>query len=133
MPKLQAISETSLYADDLDRAIDFYSRILGLRQISSMNERGVVFRVNAEQVLIIFDPAVTRADDSVVPSHGCEGAGHAAFSIEPSALAEWRQSLIDNKVIIEREVDWPRGGRSIYFRDPAGNSIELVAGPLWPD
>ena len=98
-----------------------------------MNDRGVVFRVNAEQVLIIFDPAVTRADDTMVPAHGCEGAGHTAFSIEPATLAEWRQSLIGHQVQIEREVDWPRGGRSIYFRDPAGNSIELVAGPLWPD
>jgi hypothetical protein len=33
--------------------------------------------------------------------------------------------------VIEKEFGWPRGGRSIYFRDPAGNSVELVTPGLW--
>ena len=32
---------------------------------------------------------------------------------------------------IEQEVDWPRGGRSFYFRDPAGNSLELATPRIW--
>ena len=34
-------------------------------------------------------------------------------------------------VVIEKEVGWPKGGRSIYFRDPAGNSVELVTPGRW--
>jgi catechol 2,3-dioxygenase-like lactoylglutathione lyase family enzyme len=34
-------------------------------------------------------------------------------------------------VSIEREVDWDEGGRSIYFRDPAGNVVELAPPTLW--
>ena len=33
--------------------------------------------------------------------------------------------------IIEKEVEWPKGGRSLYFRDPAGNSVELVTPGVW--
>ena len=32
---------------------------------------------------------------------------------------------------IELEMDWKEGGRSIYFRDPAGNVVELAPATLW--
>ena len=32
---------------------------------------------------------------------------------------------------IESEVTWPGGGTSIYFRDPAGNCLELAPGRIW--
>ncbi len=32
---------------------------------------------------------------------------------------------------IESEGRWPGGGYSIYFRDPAGNSIELATAAVW--
>ena len=31
----------------------------------------------------------------------------------------------------ELETTWPRGGRSLYFRDPAGNSGELITPGVW--
>jgi len=36
-----------------------------------------------------------------------------------------------NGVPIESEVRWPRGGRSLYVRDPAGNSVEIASPALW--
>jgi hypothetical protein len=35
-------------------------------------------------------------------------------------------------VKIEQEVDRGDGGRAVYVRDPAGNSVELVDGDPWP-
>ncbi|WP_227254645.1 VOC family protein [Frigoriglobus tundricola] len=34
-------------------------------------------------------------------------------------------------IAIEKEVTWPRGGRSLYIRDPASNSVELVTPGAW--
>ena len=31
------------------------------------------------------------------------------------------------------DFQWPNGARSIYFRDPAGNSIEIAEPRLWFD
>ena len=28
-------------------------------------------------------------------------------------------------------IHWPRGGASLYLRDPAGNSVELAPGKIW--
>jgi catechol 2,3-dioxygenase-like lactoylglutathione lyase family enzyme len=33
--------------------------------------------------------------------------------------------------VIEAEVEWPKGGRSIYFRDPSGNSLEFAESKIW--
>ncbi len=38
---------------------------------------------------------------------------------------------MDHGVEIEKEVEWPKGGTSLYFRDPAGSSVELVTRGLW--
>jgi hypothetical protein len=34
-------------------------------------------------------------------------------------------------IAIEKEVEWPRRGVSLYFRDPAGNLVELVTPGFW--
>jgi catechol 2,3-dioxygenase-like lactoylglutathione lyase family enzyme len=65
-----------------------------------------------------------------VASHGATGAGHVAFSVE--SLDGWRERFAEHGVEVEQEKEWPRDGRSIYVRDPAGNSVELVEGDLWP-
>jgi hypothetical protein len=66
----------------------------------------------------------------VRPSHGAKGPGHFALGISANALA-WRKRLIETGVVIENEVSWPGGGKSLYFRDPAGNAVELVTPGLW--
>ena len=83
-------------------------------------------------MLLIFDPARASWPGRPVPSHGASGAGHVAFSVEAGDLASFAASLRGRGIEIEREIEWDRGGRSIYVRDPAGNSVELVEGDIWP-
>ena len=123
------IFETVLYAEDLPAAERFYHEALGLEVI----ERGellVAFRCG-DGVLLIFDPRRSTISGRDVPSHGTSGAGHVAFAAKPEDLEAWRGQLRKAAIPIEREVDWPEGGRSIYFRDPAGNSVELAPPTIW--
>ncbi len=46
-------------------------------------------------------------------------------------IARWRQHLEAMGVAIDADFEWPQGGRSIYFRDPAGNSIEFAEPRIW--
>ncbi len=132
MPPLLHIHETCLYAADLAAMERFYTAVLGLRKVSEMATRGITLRVDAKSVLLIFNPNETAQMHAQVPSHGAIGPGHCAFSIPPNSLAEWRTHLANCRVAIEREVAWESGAISLYVRDPAGNSIELIAGELWP-
>ena len=123
------IFETVLYAEDLDAVERFYHEALGL-EVIGRGELAVVFRCNGG-VLLIFDPRRSAAPNRDVPSHGTSGVGHVAFAAKPEDLDAWRSQLRQAGVSIEMEIDWDEGGRSIYFRDPAGNVVELAPPTIW--
>jgi len=134
-PVLEGILETVLYAQNLEVAEDFYCRVLGLERIFSVPSRQLVFRCE-NGFLLVFNPDHTERNrihinGSAIPLHGARGAGHIAFRVSKRALAAWRRSLRDAGVPIESEVAWPNGATSIYFRDPAGNSLELATPGMW--
>jgi catechol-2,3-dioxygenase len=124
------VVETAIYVDDLGRAEMFYRDVLGLDPIVHEAGRHVFFRVGKEDVLLVFNPETTLKGDEL-PSHGAHGSGHLAMGIPHDSLDAWRERLRSHRVAIEAEHTWPRGGHSLYFRDPAGNSVELITPGLW--
>jgi catechol 2,3-dioxygenase-like lactoylglutathione lyase family enzyme len=135
-PKITGTLESALYADELSAAQVFYGAILGLEEIGYQPGRHVFYRVGTS-VLLIFNPEATRRAASPearfpVPAHGTKGGtGHYCFLCEPDALAVWREYLERHGIEIEADFVWPGGARSIYVRDPAGNSIEFSENSLW--
>ena len=129
-----AILEAALYAVDLDAAERFYGGVLGLERVVRVAGRHVFYRVGGG-VLLIFNPEETCKPpgnpDLPVPPHGAEGQGHFCFAVEAAALDAWRGRLAAAGVEIEADFRWPNGARSIYFRDPAGNSLEMAERRLW--
>jgi catechol 2,3-dioxygenase-like lactoylglutathione lyase family enzyme len=132
--KASKVLETCLYVDNLERAERFYAEVLGLEFVSRQEGRHVFFRCGAAMVLL-FNPQASRVENSEgglqIPTHGALGPGHVAFSVNESELAGWQRHLESHGVAIERTIDWPGGGRSLYFRDPAGNSLELAMPQIW--
>lgn len=134
-PKQAGTLETALYASDLEAAIDFWSRIIGLRQLAYVKGRHVFFWTG-NSVLLVFNPDATiqppSADATLpIPTHGTKGPGHFCLSVDAQDFDDWRDHLIRHDIQIETEFEWPQGGKSIYFRDPAGNSIELADPRIW--
>ena len=128
--RVQEVLETCLYASDLEAAEQFYSTILGLRVISRVEGRHVFFRCG-NQVFLVFNPEQTLRTGTDIPPHGARGPGHVAFAVPIAELSTWRGFLQQNGIAIESDITWPGGGHSIYFRDPAGNSIELATAAVW--
>jgi catechol 2,3-dioxygenase-like lactoylglutathione lyase family enzyme len=126
------VYETVLYATDVAAAARFYGDVLGLRLVDGPDELAAAFRLEDGGILLVFNPERASAPGRAVPSHGASGAGHVAFSVEQGELDACAEELRVGGIEIEREVDWPQGGRSVYVRDPAGNSVELVEGDIWP-
>jgi len=125
---ITGILEAALYVGDLGAAEDFYERVLGLELESRAPGRHAFFRCG-EAMLLIFDPASTSQSAGGVPAHGATGPGHVAFAVDD--LDEWPARLRDAGIAIEADLDWPGGGRSVYVRDPAGNSVELTTPRIW--
>jgi catechol 2,3-dioxygenase-like lactoylglutathione lyase family enzyme len=129
MLAIERILETILYVDDLDAAGRFYGEVLGLALDSRKAGVFCFFRVGAG-MLLLFEPEAARRNRDV-PAHGATGPGHACFAVAERELDAWREHLLAHGVAIEHEQRWPRGGRSFYFRDPAGNSLELATPRIW--
>ena len=127
--RAREILEACLYAPDLEAAEAFYTDVIGLEPIGRVEGRHVFFRCGA-RVFLVFDPAATIGGERI-PGHGAHGPGHVAFAVRADELEGWRAQLAAKDVGIEQEVEWPGGGRSIYFRDPAGNSVELGTPAIW--
>jgi catechol 2,3-dioxygenase-like lactoylglutathione lyase family enzyme len=128
------ILETVLYARDLTAAETFYRNVLGLEPFASAAGRHLFYRCG-NQVLLIFDPDATTEPPAPgalpVPPHGTHGPGHICFRASRRELEDWRARLRAHAVPIEAEFDWPGGGRSLYFRDPAGNCLEFAEPRIW--
>ena len=69
----------------------------------------------------------------IIPPHETRGAGHLAFAISIDALEAWRLRLREREIALESEVQWDRGGTSLFFRDPDANLLELATPGVWPN
>jgi catechol 2,3-dioxygenase-like lactoylglutathione lyase family enzyme len=129
VPRILGVHETVLYTDDVDALASFYEDAIGLTQIDPPDAHSAAFRLEDANVLLMFDRSRTAEPGRFVPPHGTAGQGHVAFRVDDLDAAAG--DLRANGVEIEREISWPKGGRSVYFRDPAGNSVEFVEGEIW--
>jgi len=132
------ILETVLYARDLTAIEAFYRDVLGMEPFGRAEGRHLFYRCGGkgrEQVLLIFNPIATSVPPASgalpVPPHGMEGEGHVSFRASAADLEAWRRRLTEMSVAIEADFEWPAGGHSIYFRDPAGNCLEFAEPRIW--
>ena len=135
MPRLNAILETSVYVEDVGRAQRFYEDILDLKPVFS-DGRLTAYDVGGRSILLVFERGssaemVTTAGGSI-PGHDGAGPSHFAFAVATEELPLWKERLQERGVTIEGSMDWPHGGKSIYFRDPDGHLLELATPGLWP-
>ncbi len=130
------VLETSLYVASLDRSRDFYARLFGL-PLYLQDERMVALGVPARGVLLLFarGGSVQGSETPMgkIPGHDATGRQHLAFAIPADTLSEWEAHLSHQGIAVESKITWPRGGTSLYFRDPDNHSIEVATPGLWPN
>src|SRR5579871_702705 len=134
MPHIGRLLESSLYVEDLRNAVDFYERVFGFRKLTA-DHRFCAFSVSEQQVLLLFRKGGTTEaitiPGGVIPPHDGEGQLHIAFTIAADEEERWTAHLTQHSVPIESRVEWPRGGISLYFRDPDGHLLELITPGCW--
>jgi catechol 2,3-dioxygenase-like lactoylglutathione lyase family enzyme len=135
-PPIRGILETAVYSDDLVRADAFYTGVLGLKRVLD-TQRMLTYAVAPAQVLLVFKRGATREDsvtaEGVIPGHHSDGPAHFAFAIDAGEYDAWKVHLRSADIPILSEVNWSRGGKSLYFDDPDGNVVELATPGLWPN
>lgn len=129
-----SLYEAVLYTDDVPATAAFYEHTLGLRVVKEPTTLMAVLRPSGDPgpVILIFNRTEAAQPGREVPSHGAHGAGHLALRMTSGEYEAWKSRLASKNIATEREVRWETGARSLYFRDPAGNSVELVENEIWP-
>lgn len=134
-PRISHVLETSLYVADLGRSKVFYQRVCGFETFLE-DERMCALGIPGANVLLLFrrggsvKPTQTPGGD--IPAHDAAGQIHLCFAIPVGELDAWVAHLAAQGIPIESRITWPRGGTSLYFRDPDGHSLEVATPGLWP-
>ena len=122
MPAIEALGHVGVYAEDLMKQRDFYSRVLGLQIADEdLDNRGMVFmsadpkREHHEFVLV--KGRVSNDDSKVI-----QQISFIVNSVED--LKEYHQRLKAENITIDRTVSHGNA-LGMYFFDPEGNRIEL--------
>jgi len=127
-PRLEGLLEVAIYVDDIERSVRFYRTIVGLEVIFS-GARLSALQAGMTQVLLVCQKQASAGLS--IGSHFAEGEQHIAFAIAASNLHAWEDWLVRQGIAIEEKRQWPRGGASLYFRDPDRHLIELATPGVW--
>jgi len=134
-PVVRHMLETALYCDDLEGTTRFYREFLGLAPLFA-DARLTALDAGHGSVLLLFRRGGSTAPmpfpGGIIPPHDGAGPVHIAFAVGAADLEAWERRLTDAGIAIDGRVHWERGGRSVYFRDPEGHSVELATPGTWP-
>lgn len=131
MEGVAGVLESALYyeASDHDAVVVFYESTLGLERVAAWDS-GRALRLGAG-VLLLFDLDKVTAQGGPVSDHGARGPGHVCLLAEPGRYDELRERVAVAGVEVTHDHEWPKGGSSFYFKDPAGNLLEIADSDLW--
>ncbi|MBB3086015.1 VOC family protein [Geodermatophilus sabuli] len=124
----RGLHHTALISSDVERTVRFYQDVLGFPLTELIENRDYpgsshfFFDIGHGNLLAFFDfPGLDVGPYAEVLG----GLHHMAISVDPQLWQELVQRLTDAGV--DHEV---HSGVSVYFRDPDGARIELIADPL---
>jgi catechol 2,3-dioxygenase-like lactoylglutathione lyase family enzyme len=124
----RGLHHTALLCQDVERTVRFYQGVLGFPLTEMVGNRDYegsthfFFDIGNGNLLAFFDfPGLELGPYAEVLG----GLHHLAISVEPAQWERLKHNLDEAGVEYLEE-----SGTSIYFRDPDGARIELIADPL---
>ncbi len=121
---IRSIDYTVIYVRDMATMRAFYGRTLGFALHRELSASWVEFRVGAT-LLALAERGRRFADPP--PPDGALSL-QLAFRVAPAEVASCAATLQERGVhIVEGPTDQPFGHRTLFFRDPDGNVLEIYA------
>ena len=124
--KITEIDHVVLRCRDQARALDFYIRILGLKEERRIEQIGLI-QLRAGAGMIDLVPA------SEPPTEAGRNVDHFCLGVDAADMDELARSLRGREVEVIGEPAMRYGARgmgySIYIRDSEGNVVELKQAP----
>lgn len=127
MPALSHIRQidyTVIFARDMVAMRHFYETVMKFPLMRTLSDRWVEYRIGSTTLALTSHGG--RFNDKP-PDHGALSL-QMAFRVPPQSVAECAAALEARGVkLISPLTDHPFGHRTIFFRDPDGNVLEIYA------
>lgn len=121
---IQAIDYTVIFVRDMEAMRRFYESILGFPLIRELSPRWIEYRVGAN-VLALATPSRTAAD---APMPAGSASLQLAFKVSVPDVDRCADELVQQGVaLLSPPTDQAFGHRTLFFRDPDGNLLEVFA------
>ena len=133
---LTGIDHVVFLVDDMQRALEFYHRVLGCVPGYSYPALGMEQVWCGSALIVLWDTTDPGAVSAIPPVAGGRNVDHVCIATSPFDPAALRAHLSAHGVGIEREAvhGGARGmGHSVYIRDPFGNKLEIKGPAEYPD
>ncbi len=121
---IRAIDYTVIIVRDMAAMRRFYEDVLGFPLIRELSPNWIEYRVG-EHTLALSRPGWTAAD---APTPQGSAALQLAFKVSPPEVDQCADELVRKGVaLFSPPTDRPFGHRTLFFRDPDGNLLEVYA------
>lgn len=121
--QIRQVDYTVIFARDLPAMRHFYETVMEFPLLRVLSDRWIEYRVGANTLALTVpgrfgDAAAEKGAASL----------QLAFRVPPPAVAECAAALEAKGVaLLSPLTDHPFGHRTIFFRDPDGNVLEIYA------
>jgi catechol 2,3-dioxygenase-like lactoylglutathione lyase family enzyme len=124
-PVIKMLGELALRANDLDASVAFYRDVVGLEVYSDQRPLLVFLKISEgveghPQIMGIFDRDTSVGQETTTLDHLAFSIDLADYDSEKSRLESLGVPLVTREFPVF-------GWRSLFFADPDGNTVELVA------
>ena len=128
MIPIQGIDHAAINTADLDRSLEFYTKVLGLKVTDrEPSKPGIEYFLDCGSSLIGLIQGDPKGEKHLLQNDGL-GGNHISFRVNSrdfdQAVEELKNSNVPIQFVKKREKSW-----SVYFNDPDGNKLEITA---WP-
>ena len=121
---IRAIDYTVIFVRDMAAMCRFYEEILGFSRSRELSSSWIEYRVG-DNILAFATPRLTAAD---APTPNGSASLQLAFKVSASEVDQCADELVRHGVnLLSPPTDQVFGHRTLFFRDPDGNLLEVFA------
>ena len=129
MIKIKEIDHVAISVKNLEKSLEFYTQILGLKITErEYSKPGVEYFLDCGDALLGLIQGDANGEKHLLQDSGI-GGNHVSFRVYTKDFDACVEDLKKNNITItftkKREKSW-----SCYFLDPDGNKLEITAWPL---